>query len=600
MLYNAHLMQQTLSIQAYWIHFLGLGLLGLLSGMVLIYLARRGKRTGDHPFCAQCHYDLAGIIDSADTCPECGNTLAVKRAITRGHRKTRVGLMVIGLSLFLAGSSWMAITSYHAYHKVNWYHYKPTSWLVTDAMSEYKGKSQPNLDELLIRLNANQLTDEQCKAIVPEILKLHASTVIWNDVQFKRLLGDLLASRAFTQIQIEQLFRQNYSATLLMRPVIRRERGFRYDSQEMFPELGWGASIQFVTTQMGRSLLLNGHVYSKSEYEPSAGYKASDIHSSVGSTQNLRKPFLKEIANGPARFEKTVQRTVQLVKPIKSEPFVIQCTVGQDVKIVGKDEWVDTFEVKEDQIKPMNDAWVASRVIAKQRDTQVWVRFDSPPVALAMGVWLIDGEKHEKMGNLLVDGLAADQWYRIKRYATMKLSDQVRIELRPDQTASDTQMMLGAYWGQTLFRESVPVNGPYVPSFDMDTSIASQLEKTVTINRLMRDSDNTLSFFISARKPPKRVAYYPVGPIQLQSEMDMNAHPADSLSVQFIVEFDPGMKTIYVRLEPNPQWERFGKLDVLPTGLTMLFENIPVPQTEELMDKTWHGKVIIPENATQD
>jgi hypothetical protein len=596
-------MQQTLSIQAYWIHFLGLGLLAFLTGMVLIYLAKRGKRQGDNPFCARCHYDLLGMTESTQTCPECGSDLSVNHAIARGRRKTRGVMLAFGICLFLAGLSWTSITSYKAYHKVNWYHYKPTSWLITDAMTEYSVRKQPNLDELIIRLNSGLLSKSQIKSIVEPLLKLHAASINWNDEQFKNLLHDLLELHALTQQQIEQLFKQNYAITFSTRSILRRQRTFHYDTHEAFPNLGsaWKSNeIRFVSDDVSKTIYLNDKLYAQSQSSRKSKYMKSDINSGEGTTQKFDKPFLDEIPDGTAQFKLVIKRTFKLDYPIESEPFDIQMTAVQNVKIVGKNVWVDNFQIQPDKIKPMQNAWLASRVLTEGTRTEVWVRFDSPPVAMSMSAWLIDGEKQEHVGNLYVQAYAADSWYQTKRWASLNLSDKVRIELRPDQSATDTHKMFRTYWGQMMSQDDIKVNAPYVPALNMDQSIAPQLEEAVTITQLKRVKDNSFTFYVTARHPPERITYTISGSWGMRVDAAMDIHSNSNHSYQYIVTIPPDLQTISIKLLPNMNWERFGQLDNLPTGLPMVFENIKVPVKDELIKEVWHGKVILPASTVDE
>ena len=80
----------------------------------------------------------------------------------------------------------------------------------------------------------------------------------------------------------------------------------------------------------------------------------------------------------------------------------------------------------------------------------------------------------------------------------------------------------------------------------------------------------------------------------------MNVLSHDSHSYQSHVEFDPTLDHIFIDLKPNPDWERFGKLDILPTGLPMHFEKIPVPKADELIKEVWQGQVILPEETDDD
>ncbi len=76
------------------------GLLLLVSGLLLVRWSFR--RTGEHPHCTVCGYDVSGSDQSAYRCPECGSTDRAKVLV--GHyRSLRPTFLGLGGALCLAG-----------------------------------------------------------------------------------------------------------------------------------------------------------------------------------------------------------------------------------------------------------------------------------------------------------------------------------------------------------------------------------------------------------------------------------------------------------------------------------------------------------------
>lgn len=75
-----------------------------LGGLLLAMLGLVGRRTGGGTRCRGCGYDVSGIIDEQDTCPECGRSITGKRSTVSGTRVRRNGLIIVGL-LMLAPAS---------------------------------------------------------------------------------------------------------------------------------------------------------------------------------------------------------------------------------------------------------------------------------------------------------------------------------------------------------------------------------------------------------------------------------------------------------------------------------------------------------------
>jgi hypothetical protein len=102
----------------------------LLLTAFFLYLGRP-RRVGTNPHCHRCNYLLHGI--ASERCPECGATLS-PAAIAYGERRRRRAPLIVGFSLL---ALWAAFTwgGSSRLQNVDWYHYKPTYFVLKDLNS---------------------------------------------------------------------------------------------------------------------------------------------------------------------------------------------------------------------------------------------------------------------------------------------------------------------------------------------------------------------------------------------------------------------------------------------------------------------------------
>jgi hypothetical protein len=87
--------------------------LSLIAGSALLWIGRRGRLIDDHPYCRDCGFDLFGLPESADRCPECGSFLIDAHGCRRaeavrvGRRARRSAMLAWGLALTLPSALWL-------------------------------------------------------------------------------------------------------------------------------------------------------------------------------------------------------------------------------------------------------------------------------------------------------------------------------------------------------------------------------------------------------------------------------------------------------------------------------------------------------------
>ncbi len=146
----------------------------LLAGLVLTVKGWRGRRLDDHPLCRRCGYDLVAS-GSASKCPECGSNLSdVKRAVRIGHRRRRPMLAGLGVLILLAGLGGSGAMYWLKSRNFDWNTVKPLWLLRREAEDKQPWKAMYAQREMLDRLTAGGLSQEQVDSVIDESLTLQA------------------------------------------------------------------------------------------------------------------------------------------------------------------------------------------------------------------------------------------------------------------------------------------------------------------------------------------------------------------------------------------------------------------------------------------
>src|SRR3954463_750771 len=132
-----------------------------VAGCAFLALIRawRGRRSGNHPHCARCDFDLFGLPPAQQRCPECGAELAAAGARRKGGRRARPAAMT-GWGVVVLCSLAVAIPSLRAgAARYDWIRLNPV-WLLRRDLalsSPSHPRSRQASRELGRRLKAGQL-----------------------------------------------------------------------------------------------------------------------------------------------------------------------------------------------------------------------------------------------------------------------------------------------------------------------------------------------------------------------------------------------------------------------------------------------------------
>ena len=212
---------QSAGIGIGWLWILALSLLALL-GLFLLYRGLRPRREGATPYCRKCAYNLTGTDrDAPDArCPECGTDVTTTDAVVFGERRVRPRRVIVGVVCLLLGLAPLTIIVVGELKQVDWYSYKPTTWLVTDIRTGGATRAARALREITQRFNAEALTPEQI-AELPELCfavhkRLGQQPIAGMPAM--QLLDRLYVYDLLTAEQTERFFSQMVGVSLLMRP----------------------------------------------------------------------------------------------------------------------------------------------------------------------------------------------------------------------------------------------------------------------------------------------------------------------------------------------------------------------------------------------
>ncbi|HLO40452.1 MAG TPA: hypothetical protein VK176_05460 [Phycisphaerales bacterium] len=161
---------------------LALTLLALVAaGLLLAVLGYRGRMCDHAPHCRSCGFDLTGVLEEVDHCPECGVTLVHERAVRWGTHLRRPWMMVSGVVLLLLGLA-AAVPLLPYFSSPAWMARKP-AWLLEVDISRGGNDRSAALVEFVRRLGRNEVDDEALTRIARLGLALQAdASFIWEPI----------------------------------------------------------------------------------------------------------------------------------------------------------------------------------------------------------------------------------------------------------------------------------------------------------------------------------------------------------------------------------------------------------------------------------
>ena len=147
-----------------WMLVMGVLAVLTLAGSIVLVKGLRPKRRGTTPYCRGCGYNLTGgTLDAKQTtrCPECGRILNPPRAVVIGNRCVRPRVVVLGAVIVSFGIVGLGGVGIARARNVNWYHYKPTTWVLSDLENGGANLAGRASAELRLRMETSGLSSAQ-------------------------------------------------------------------------------------------------------------------------------------------------------------------------------------------------------------------------------------------------------------------------------------------------------------------------------------------------------------------------------------------------------------------------------------------------------
>ena len=588
--------------------FLGLLSLALLGALALAAWAWRGRRVDDHPLCRRCGYDLLG---GTGQCPECGADTTGARAVRVGNRKRRPRWLAVGCLSAVLSATGIGVIGYPHIVAFDFYTLTPFGWTLRSAVNNAGAPQEPNVIELHRRLTDDALRPGQVDRLVEAALQVQGNrTIAWPE-PWEAVLDELLGQSALSHAQVERYFQQGMTLEFETRPVLRRGRHANLNLTNRFDRLT--RRTRFSMQRVAEPVMLSDveivgagsflGASGRSGHHPGAGFSGSYFKA-------ISLPGLPSVPDGATTIDTTFVFEIELREPTAFAPITLRMPAAISIELVAHDAIVDTFETDESQRRAMAGAWTDTRVDTHDGATSVWLRFDHPPVALAMGVWLRQGDDEWRVAALRVQPGSANRWRQVRSPRARRPDDgEVTVELRPEQAAADSQMTLGTYWGDVMRRERIVVNAPYVPAFNLDASLAAEMEQTVSLNHVtihQTGRGRAISASIGAYDAPAPVAYrvrVRTGDAWVDAahhqRLTVQAGINSSHSIGGLPLPDPDATTADILLVPNLQWESHPSASAPPWGFPILFEDVPLPDSTrgEAPSGVIRGRALIDEPA---
>ncbi|MFG0248549.1 MAG: hypothetical protein ACF8OB_06655 [Phycisphaeraceae bacterium JB051] len=577
-------------------------LLGL--GGYLCYFAKRRKRRGRHPHCRHCDYQLTGITNKQTNCPECGSDLTSPKAIAQGNRTTSWPLLATGILLCILALGLTGRVGYMIHQQNAWLKFKPTAWVIRDAISEFNTKAgkDSNTMELSTRVREHALTPSQYAELIDHIIKFRTDQNAWNmKFRWRQIMDELLAFEMFTQSQIQQLVDTSIELELEIKPTFRQRKSIPIGRQFTIHTIGDEHGYFYQTKD--HRILLDDRLIKKIATSDKVYEAKHTTGSGTGESLDLSRGPLKKITTGT--YQLTYSRTMHITFPSDSkyQPFDITKQYIKSITIKDKNAIIDNFITDEQHQQTMDQAWLETRIVTDEFFTKVWLRMETVPVNLAMNVLIIDGSQEYEVGSLHWDQDQSRRWHRIRSRKHFDLSDTASVVLRPSQDVADLQKDISTYWGGQLRRDGVAVNAPYDVPFNMDTSIADQMAEKIELRAIKRDEkSDRVHMTFGFHEVATNVDYIPMYLIDgrwqrdkryLYDDMNITKPAYNNSRFGARCTIIPEQKTISIRLVPNKDWEARDEHLTPPWGHGIEFLDIPLPPKGKTSDESHKSKVVL-------
>lgn len=195
-----------------------------VAGIILLQAGLRGRRLDDHPLCAACAFDLAGLAGPDRTlpprCPECGSSITPD-TIRVGNRRRSPARITLGVACLLlallGGGAFIADLASGA--GLN--QHKPLALLLWEAQHRTGRASNDAIAEILDRHMRAPLSAGAQASLVVAALRRHANPLQPWSRDWSSVLEDPAIRAAAPQAQLDAADARGVTASLRVRPRVR-------------------------------------------------------------------------------------------------------------------------------------------------------------------------------------------------------------------------------------------------------------------------------------------------------------------------------------------------------------------------------------------
>lgn len=159
----------------------------ILLGLAIIAVGLRGRIVRHGPTCRACTFDLSGLATPLVTCPECGQSLALPRAVRPSLRRVSLTPLLSGAVLLLAIVGLMVAAGSGRLTSPAVQARLPQAVLRAEARFGGFELAKAALDEMLVRMSNNEVDQEALRAWALTALAIQADRhrawlVGWGDI----------------------------------------------------------------------------------------------------------------------------------------------------------------------------------------------------------------------------------------------------------------------------------------------------------------------------------------------------------------------------------------------------------------------------------
>lgn len=302
---------------------------GVLTGLVMVWRARGARRIDDHPICGRCRFDLVDLAEGGTRCPECGGSLEARNAVRYGNRRLSTRLLLAGSIVALASLGLGGGYAWNRGRTLTAQQWMP-EWMLVRAIR--RGNTPaiiPELDELRNRLKDRTLSREASTAAARRLLEIQQDP----NAGWSPIMGDYL-DEAWSVGRLSAEDRATYilnglAMQVWARPIARR--GSRlpvridvWQSRLGTHTGGFDLDYRMVGGAVGGVPIDPAPSGAWNEWSPDNLVTAGEVKCEPGTVEVSMEWVFESGPRGSPKLSRTVRSTQKILIVRPGEPLVTQ------------------------------------------------------------------------------------------------------------------------------------------------------------------------------------------------------------------------------------------------------------------------------------